>query len=55
MERIDEKDELAISFNLGRINVIQYLILAIHNLKWMLYPSIDLISRYWGAIYNLNV
>ena len=39
----------------GWINVIQYLILAIHNLEWMFYPSIDLISRYWGAIYNLNV
>nr|DAO33365.1 MAG TPA: hypothetical protein [Caudoviricetes sp.] len=55
MEYIDEKDELAINFSLGRIDVIQYLILAIHNLKWMFYPSIDLISRYWGAIYNLNV
>lgn len=52
---IDEKDELAISFNLGRINVIQYLILAIYYLEWMFYPSIDLISRYWDAIYNLNV
>lgn len=55
MEFIDEKDELAISFNLGRINVIQYLILAIHNLEWMFYSSIGFVPRYWGIIYNLNV
>ena len=52
---IDEKDELAISFSLGRIDAVQYFILAIHNFEWMVYPSIDLVSRYWGAIYNLNV
>lgn len=52
---IDEKDELAISFNLGRINVIQYLILAIYDPEWMFYSSTGLVSCYWGVIYNLNV